>query len=155
MVGMEATELLTYLTEREIDSLFRAAHAVPADKLDWTPAPGMRSALDMLQEVATALDVFWSIYTEKKMEWSDDAFAKWKEDRSKITSLEELEKKTRESTAKLAEFMKNLDPAELTTPVTLPFPGEWKMADVLAYHYWNMSYHEGQIYSITFLLESQ
>ncbi|MEA2553574.1 MAG: hypothetical protein QOJ65_1750, partial [Fimbriimonadaceae bacterium] len=40
---MTATELLIHLTEKEIDSLFQAARRLPADKLDWKPAPDARS----------------------------------------------------------------------------------------------------------------
>ncbi|MBN9503780.1 MAG: hypothetical protein BGO01_08360 [Armatimonadetes bacterium 55-13] len=151
---MNAFELLTRLTENQIDSLFRAASALPADKLDWQPSANTRSALDQLQEVATALDVFWASFTERKIEWSDEMFAEWKESRSKITSLAELESKTRESTKKLVEFMKGLSAEDLTKPVELPFPGSYTLADVLAYHYWNMSYHEGQITMIGMLLQA-
>lgn len=151
---MNANEFLIYLIEREIDSLFRAARALPADKLAWQPGPATRSALCQLQEVATASEQFWSIYETKTMEWSDEAFAKWKEERSKITDLDELEKLTRANLGKVVEYIRGLDPSEYTVPVSLPFGNDFKMADVLAYPYWNMSYHEGQINYIASLLES-
>lgn len=151
---MNAIDLLIYLTERQIDSIFRAAAAIPADKLEWAPTPGNRSALDQLQEVATAPVAFWSAYSERKVEWDQEKFEKWKAERSKITTLPELEKLTRENIAKVVEFMRGLDPSELTAPVELPFPGSYNLADVLAYNYWNMGYHEGQITYIAAMLES-
>ena len=149
---MNAQELLIHLTEGQMKSLFRAARSLPADKLAWKPAPGARSALDQLQEVATALDQFWAIYTERKIDFDEAKFAKWVEDRSKITSLDELERLTNEGTKKLCDFIRTVPDSAWTEPVQLPFPGEFTMADVLAYHYWNASYHEGQINYIGSLL---
>ena len=37
----------------------------------------------------------------------------------------------------------------------MPFPGEFTLLDVLAYHYWNASYHEGQIWQLKALAEAQ
>ncbi len=119
---MNAQELLVRLTERQIDSLFRAARQLPEDRLDWQPAPGARSARDQLQEVATAIDVFWSAYTERKIEWSDEAFVTWAQDRAKYTTLDELESKAKQTHARLYELIRMTDPSELTAPVQLPFP---------------------------------
>jgi len=151
---MNAIDLLIHLTERQIDSIFRAVAAIPAEKLTWSPTPGNRSALDQLQEVATAPIAFWSAYSERKVEWDEEKFNKWREERSKITDLGELEKLTRENIAKVAEFMRGLTEDELTAPVQLPFPGSYSLADVLAYNYWNMGYHEGQITYIATMIEN-
>src|SRR3954470_21464432 len=105
---MNAQELLIHLTNKQVDALFRAARALPADKLDWKPAPGARSALDQLQEVATALPQFWPIYTERKMAWDEGKFAKWMEDRAKITSVDELERLTKESRKELCDFIRTV-----------------------------------------------
>jgi len=154
VTAMNAIELLCRLNERELDSLFRVARTLPADRLDWKPAPGARSALDQLQEVVTAPIEFWSLYTDGKTSWNDESFAKWKETRSKLTTLDQLEKVGKENTAKLNEFMRTVDPAKLEDIVELPFPGgPYTVADVLSYHYWNISYHEGQITYIASLLE--
>jgi len=143
---MNALELLSYLTERRVDALFRAARALPTDKLTWKPTPDSRSALDQLQEVATANDQFWPLITEGKAKWSPEIFMKWVEERSKITDLDELEQLTKASTARLLAYLRTLDPAELTRPVELPFPGgPLTLADVVSYQLWNTSYHEGQI----------
>jgi hypothetical protein len=151
---MNALELLVHLTNRQIDSVFRAARALPADKLDWKPAPGARSALDQLQEIATASDRFFAIYTERKMEWSDEKFAEWMAERQQITSIDELERICKEQTKRLTDYILTVPESELTAPVELPFPGPFNMADVLSYQYWNASYHEGQINYIATLLEA-
>lgn len=149
---MTATELLIRLTQRELDSLFKAARALPADKLDWKPAPGARSALDQLQEVATFYTTFKSSHDERRFEWSQEKFADWKAERAKITDLDELERITRESYAEVVEKVAALSPEDLSLPVEVPFPGEYTLADIYSYYYWNASYHEGQITYIATLL---
>jgi uncharacterized damage-inducible protein DinB len=149
---MDANELLVYLTRRQVKALFDAAKSLPPDRLDWKPAPDARSALDQLQEFATAIDQFWGAYTERKMSFGPEQFAAWKESRGKLTTIEELEAAAYQSTEKLLEFIGKFDAAEYGEPVELPFGGDHKMADVLAYHYWNGAYHEGQITYIKSLL---
>lgn len=153
MLAMNASELLIHLTERQVDSLFRAARSLPEDKLDWKPAPDSRSALNQLQEVATAIDRFWKAQTDRKIEWSPEDYQNWMEERSKITNLDDLERRTRESIQRWKTFVEGVSEGDLPQPVELPFPGSFTLADVLVYHYWNMSYHEGQINYIRSLLE--
>jgi uncharacterized damage-inducible protein DinB len=152
---MNATELLCYLTDKQLDTLFETAKKLPADKLNWQPTEGSRSALSQLQEVATALGVFLPGIKARKVEWDDSNFASWMEQRAKLTTLDELEKTARAQTKELTDYIRTLPEAELSEKVDMPFPGEYKVADVLAYHYWNMSYHEGQIVYLTFMLEGQ
>ena len=142
---MKTIEFLTYLTEHQIDGLFEAARALPADKLAWKPAPGARSALDQLQEVATAPAWFTDTHKKRKMEFDMEAFQKWREERSKITDIDELEKLCRANMRTYLDSIKDLDEAELGDKYEMPFPGEFKLADILTYHFWNISYHEGQI----------
>lgn len=150
---MNATELLCYLTEKQIDRLFEIAHKFPADKLDWKPDGNTRSALDQLQEVSTALTEFLPGIKSRKVEWAPERFAKWVEYRSKITSVDELEKLARESTKELLDYMRTIPEADLDLDVEMPFPGNFKVADVISYHLWNASYHEGQINMLSFMLE--
>lgn len=152
---MDAIELLCRQIERQIDSLFRAARALPADKLDWKPTPNSRSALSQLQEVATAAEQFWAAHAERKVEWNADEFGRWLQDRQQYDTLDALERKTRETHAKVIEFIRNTKSEDLTLPVEMPFPGEFTLADIFSYYYWNASYHEGQITYIGALLEQE
>ena len=151
---MTAQELLIYLTEKKIGDLFSAARRLPPDKLEWKPAPGARCALDMLQEVATAHRQFKSAHLERKIEWDQDKMANWFRERSKYTDLDELERMTRENTAEISAFLREMPVENFQLPVQMPFPGDFNLADILAYTYWNMSYHEGQINYIGSLLSA-
>lgn len=150
---MNANELLIYLTRRQIKDTFNAARKLPADKLDWKPSPGSRSALDQLQEVATALDMVWSAYTDRKVTWSEEKFLQWKEERRKTADLDELEKMAMSDVERLAGFLETFDPSDFTAPVELPWPINYTLADCLAHTFWNGAYHEGQINAIAALLE--
>lgn len=149
---MNSIELLCRQADRQLENILKAAKSIPPEKLDWKPSENTRSALDQLQEVATAIDVFWPAYAERKIEWNDEMFGQWMEMRSKLTTLEELENACRNSTKRLTEFVRGLKEEELDLPVIMPFPGEFTLADIISYHYWNMSYHEGQINMIGFML---
>jgi len=149
---LTAIDLTIRLTERQIDSLFKAARALPADKLDWKPAPGARSALDQLQEIATSYDQFKSAHLERKVEWSQEMFGQWMADRSQYTDLDVLEKMTREGYGKMIADLQAIDPENLTLSVSMPFPGDYTLADIYTYYYWNATYHEGQINYIASLL---
>lgn len=151
---MTSQELLARTIRRQIDSLFRTVAGLPADKLDWTPAPGSRSALSQLQEIATSVDEFWSGHSERKVEWAPERLEAWLNRRAALTDLAEIEKLTRESHERLIEYILNLPAEELSLPVEMPFPGEWLVADILNYYSWNAAYHEGQITYIKNLLEA-
>lgn len=151
---MNSLELLCRLTHSQVDRLFAAAKSIPADKLDWKPGPGARSALDQIQEVATAVDQFWSVFLDKRVDWSPEKFQKWMEERAQITCLEQAEAVCREQTKRLTEFVMALPESALDDPVETPVPGFDRYADVLAYHLWNAGYHEGQINYIASLLAS-
>ncbi len=53
---------------------------------------------------------------------------------------------------KLTDLIRTLDEDKLDEEVAMPFPGKYTLADVLAYQYWNASYHEGQITFISSML---
>jgi len=145
---MDAYEFLSSQTTRQIDKLFAAARALPEERLNWKPSENSRSAVDMLQEVATALGRFADAWNRRKIEWDQEKFMSWQQERAKLTSLDELEARTRQETEDFLQTIKSIDASQWTEAVEMPFPGEFTVADVLSYHLWNMSYHEGQIYYI-------
>jgi hypothetical protein len=151
---MNARELLCRMIERQLDSLFRAARSLPPGRLDLTPAGG-RSALDQLQEVATAPDWFKDAHKNRKIVWSDEMFGAWKEARGKLTSLDEIETHARASHGLLFMDILSMSDSDLEASVEMPFPGEWKVADILAYYHYNAAYHEGQITQISHLLATE
>lgn len=152
---MTAQETLARQYRRALTTLFRAAHSLPADKIDWSPAPGMRSTLDQLQEIATCVDYFWEGHASRKVTWSPEIHAAWLKDRAQFDTLEAVEAKINSSSERLIEFILAAPTEDLGLPVEMPFPGDFLLADILGYYAWNVAYHEGQISYIKFLLDAE
>jgi len=155
LAGMKVVEFLIHQTESQIDKLFAAARAIPADKLDWEASSESRSVRCQLQEVATAINQFWGMYADRKLEWSPEKTELWLTERKSVVELDELEATTRAQFARLSEFARALSDEDLTATIESPMPTPWSMADVLTYPLWNMAYHEGQINFIGALLKAE
>lgn len=149
---MDIREYLISISARGLENLFRAARALPGDKLDWKPGPGARSALDQLQEIATVMPIFVESMKAREVRFDPEKTAAWLAERAKITDLDELERLSREGVAMYHEFVRGLSDEDFEDPVKMDFPGEWKIADMANYHPWNMGYHEGQINYIASIL---
>lgn len=142
---MTAQDVLVRVLERNTDSFVRMVRRVPQDRLTWSPGDGVRSALDQFQEVATLVGDHWSVFSDRRMEMTPESFRDWITRRSALTDLDALETRLRADTQRLIEFVRELPEADLSLPVQLPFPGEYRMVDVIQNHAWNLAYHEGQI----------
>ncbi len=150
--NMDALDLVAFNTQKQLDRFFEVFHSIPEDKRDWQPSPESRSALDQLQEVAVVFSGIPEAVANRKLVMTDEDFTKYMTERKKITDVAELEKMTREGTTKLIEFVRSVKPEQLQDKVEMPWPGDFRVADLLGYHNWNMAYHEGQISYISTLL---
>ena len=149
---MQATDLLIRQLERQQDSFLTMVKKVPAEKLDWSPKEGSRSALDQFQEVAMVVGENWGLYENLKMTWSEEKMRAFEELKGRVKSVPELEARLRADTGKLIGFIRGLAQSDLSKPVEMPWPGEYTLADIINYPTWNMAYHEGQIaYLLTML----
>lgn len=142
---MNSADVLARQLERQCDSFIKTLRMVPEDKLDWTPQPGLRSARDQAQEVATIVTEFWELYADRKMTWDQERWDRYLQERAKVHSVDEIEDALRGATGKLIEFVRALPEPELAADTELPWGGDHKLVDNISYHAWNMAYHEGQI----------
>lgn len=150
---MNSRELMAYLIPRQVESFLSMVKRVPEDKLDWVPHPGLRSARDQFQEVATILEFTWDLFTKRELAWDPDAFVKFKAHRQQFHSVAELEAELRRQTAMLLEFVAGLSEDDFDLDASVPWPGPHKMADSVNYHPWNLAYHEGQIAALLMQLD--
>ena len=65
---MNVSEVLCALIQKRVTAVFALAKDFPAERLTWEPAPGTRSVLNQLQEIATALDFLQSALETRKFE---------------------------------------------------------------------------------------
>lgn len=152
---MNALDLIAYSTRRQLDRFFEAFHSIPADKQDWAPSTSSRSALDQLQEIACVFEGIPDAVTKRELVMSDEDFANYMVERKKVTDPVQLEKMAREGTERLISFVQSVGEGELMDIVKMPWPGEFRVCDLLGYHSWNLAYHEGQINYIAVLLADQ
>lgn len=124
--------------------LSKAALAIPTDKLDWTPGGKTRSTIDILKECAWF--PAWLTYAvENKKAPSDVETKSIVENALKEgTTCESLCEIIQNETKKFCEFILKYPEENLTQEISFPW-GTYTIAGVFGFHYWNNTYHLGQL----------
>lgn len=152
---MRTQELIVRQTQRALEDTLRAAAALPADRLDWQPAPTSRSALNQLQEIAVSAEWFLPLLEGGQLPAFDDhARREAARLKASLDTLDACRVYARDSTARLCHAIAHFPDERLDDEISLPFGGGMMMtmADVLGLHAWNLTYHLGQINYIQTLL---
>jgi hypothetical protein len=145
---MTVQDHIVTITEHSVESLFRNARAVPADKLDWKPLDEGRSVLGMLSECATvprfAIDI---LTTGVAPEFSEERMAKNRALRETLTTVDACEQLCLQNTNELIQAIRAFPTERLGDTIHLPFGNGMTvtMAQIANMHYWNNVYHIGQI----------
>jgi hypothetical protein len=141
---MTAQDVLIRQMERQEKALIHVARMIPEDKIEWAPE-GLRSTLDQLQEVSTAVQAFQDSYAAGRMEPSPEMMSAWMVLREPIKTVDDAEAALRIGTQWLIDYVRSLPDSALSGPVTVPWDPSFTRMDMITFHYWNMSYHEGAI----------
>ncbi|RYG47682.1 hypothetical protein EON79_06645, partial [bacterium] len=64
---MRLQDYLVSVTQGALDDVCRAAQAVPADRIDWSPGGEARSVLEQMREVATGAELFAPLVAGEEM----------------------------------------------------------------------------------------
>ena len=117
---------------------------LPEDKRNWSAGGTARTALDMAAEVAVLNgDTAEMIRTRQGMAGFDlEKLNRLKDELA--DDWPALKARLDESTARVAQAIREVPDEELTREVTMPW-GPMAMTEIMAYPYWNACYHEGQI----------
>jgi hypothetical protein len=145
---MRYQDQIAAATMTVVEDLFRSAHAMPEDKLNWTPLESKRSVINILQECAQAPNWFRGMLITRSMpDLKEEDFEKARAERAQWETLDECERICRENTEKLCAVIRSFPDEDLGLMVHIPFGGgmDKSMADVVMFHYWNIVYHIGQI----------
>jgi hypothetical protein len=135
---------LTRATAKAKDDLVTAFNRLPEDKRDWSPMGNARTALDMMAECAILNGSTADMIKAKAWTMGDDfseymnAKAELVKDSAKVLAL--LEENTARAIAAIGEARDG----DLDIEIHMPWAPS-SLAQVMAYPYWNMCYHEGQI----------
>lgn len=152
---MRLQDLIIRQTQKAMQDILRAVEALPVDRRDWQPSETSRSALHQLQEVAMVPDFYLRLLESGEMPPMDDhARQRTAEIRAGLADYEACRQAVMASTAKLCLAIKDFPDERLDEEVSLPFGGGMMMtmAELLALHAWNTTYHLGQINYIQTML---
>jgi hypothetical protein len=142
-------DYISKLTLKAADELLEAYNNIPEDKRSWSPMDAGRSAVDQLAECAMLGDKTAGTIVTHEVNLDFGAYyaqkaALTEEPAKAIALFEEMKPKILAAIAAVPD--NDLE-------VTVQFPwGPMTLSDIIAYPYWNMSYHTGQINYIASLL---
>jgi hypothetical protein len=145
-------KLQDYIIETSKDAeqtLLRTAKAMPADKIDWKAEGKGRSVLDQLQECAQAPMWFTGIVQnfENPPDMSPEKFQEMVEKRKTWDTIDKCEEAMRQNSSALYEAIKSIPEDQLQKTNEFSFaPGkQFSLANMMFGHYWNLTYHIGQV----------
>ena len=138
-------------TRKAADDITTAFLRLPEDKRNWSPDEKARTAIDQVAECALlngyTADLIqnrtWTMgsdfteYTRIKAELAQD----W----NAVKTLLD------QNTAKVIAALGTVSDEDLGNPIEMPWRTQ-TLAEIIAYGYWNMTYHEGQINYIASIL---
>lgn len=144
---MTNKDLIIAMTENGIHGFFSYANAVPDDKLLWRPLDVGRTVLDMAQECAQSADWGVGLIREGKFGGFDDGLIKRMQDeRAAWTTVAECEKVCREKSHALYLAIQAFPEERMDETIELPWGKKtYAWWEVMLIHYWNLSYHWGQV----------
>lgn len=147
---MRYQDQIVKLTQRALDDVLRAAAALPADRVDWSPAPTARSALSQLREIAATAAWFGPLIREGRL----PDLAEHESTLDEELGLEACREAAARQMGEVCEAIEAFPDSELEREVVLPFGGgtAMSMADILYLPAWNLVYHLGQVNYIQTML---
>ncbi|MDW8106656.1 MAG: hypothetical protein RMK45_04145 [Armatimonadota bacterium] len=150
---MSFSELVAELTRDAVDEIMRYARAVPPDKLHWRPAEHARSVIEILQECAlTPLTLDLLLRTRPQGEITDmQPFNAIQAQAAQLTTLDAIEHALRTNTEQFLHAVQDLPMELLEQTVATPWGKPYPLKELALGHYWNLTYHLGQIAYIQLL----
>jgi len=135
------------LTQKAVVDLFDAATALSWEQLHWQPSPSARSAWNQLLEIAVGHRYLLPLIADFRSEAFQGHGASRESGQPEPANFDDLKKEALAGLAVLCQAISRLPEASLQDEVVLPFAGGMSMtlADVIALHYWNATYHLGQV----------
>jgi len=144
---MTLQEHVIHITEEANEHLLRATRAMPEDRLTWKPLDQGRTALDVVQECAQSA-LWFSVMLEKRTGAAFDLeeYPTMQAER-RSWSLADCERLLAEHTVRLSAAIRAIPDEDLEQTLTMPWADDMVMslADVMTMHYWNVTYHLGQV----------
>lgn len=133
-------------TQKAVADFIRTVEAVPEEKLDWKPSESARSIRSQAQEVCV-FPGFPIALIQHGVPSAMELVQQLMDESQASTEISTLLEHLRSGTADLCAAISAFPDSRLDEEISLNFgaQSQWTMADVLGMHYWNTTYHIGQI----------
>jgi hypothetical protein len=139
-------ERIVSITREAVESVVRNVRAMPEDRLTWQPAPTARTAMDIFQECAGAPGMFARILRERRsVDMTPETFGKMREERQAWNTVDKAEEVLRSRSEDLYAAILAVPDEDLGVEVRMPWGEMSPLAHVMVFHYWNLTYHFGQL----------
>lgn len=144
-------DFLSAATQEAAQELVNAYQRIPEDKRRWSPEGKGRTALDQVIECAL-LNGYTADLIQNR-QWAENAMETFHKEKSEVEGWDwdTLQGKLQEGTKRVIAALQAVPDSDLQDPIQSPWDTR-PLAEYLAYPYWNMSYHQGQINYIASLL---
>jgi hypothetical protein len=144
-------DFLATATQKAADDLVTAQLRIPEDKRLWSAEDKARPALDLIAECAIL-----NGYTAELIQtgqWSTTNAAQFSQDKSAAIGgdWDSLQALLMENTLRVIAAIRATSDDKLGNEIQMPW-SKMTLAEVMAYPYWNMTYHEGQTNYIASML---
>lgn len=135
---------LASATRKAAANVLTAIGNLPVDKRNWQPAAGARSAMDQLAECALNNGYVADLVETRR--WAAPERSVYDQLKQDLVAsgLEAVKELLDKNTERLVGVILGLPDDQLPVEVGMPW-GSGTLDGVIAYPYWNMGYHEGQI----------
>ena len=149
---MNYTDVLAGQAEWAAKNMAYNLDFIPADKLDWKPAPMANSALDIVNHVVAAIRSMKSLLGEGSFEQPDFQRPDFQRpDFAPATTAEEAKSLLIATAQEYAQALRAVKPEDLGKNVNMPF-GTLSLARVVSMPVIDLLHHHGQIAYIQTLL---
>ena len=125
---------------------------LPEDRRNWSPMGTARTALDMVAECALLHATTAGVIRNRAFDPAFD-FGKYGEEKAALAQdWPKLQLLLQANSATIAAAISEVPDQDLDQSISMPW-GPMALADIIAYPYWNMSYHLGQINYLASMLD--
>ena len=144
-------EFFADATQKAADDLVAALVRIPEDKRHWSPEDKARTALDQVAECAILNGYTADLIQTRR--WQSEGFDRFMASKAQAAAQnwEELEALLQENTRAVCGAIRAVPDEALQDPIEMPWRTQ-TLAEIIAYPYWNMTYHQGQINYIASML---
>jgi hypothetical protein len=141
---------LVEATQTAAKNLEAALFQLPEDKRNWSSMGNARTAMDMVAECAILGDPTQIVRTRAFQ--TDFDFAAFESHKAELANNWEAARALLyKSVDNAVSTIKSVPDEDLEIEVEMPW-GNYTIGQIIAYPYWNMSYHEAQINYIASML---